>query len=95
MKMAISMGRITMEREDHETEVNESIIDSNNIHFFRVDNKPWWPGAGMGNPSTIVSQAVNWNFKSRWDPSMLRNREPFQLVVYVRILCTFFDAKKN
>lgn len=40
MKIAISMDGNTMEHENHETEINESIIDSNNIHFFRVDNSP-------------------------------------------------------
>lgn len=38
MKHVISTDRTIMKYVDYEGEINESIIDIKNIHFFRVDN---------------------------------------------------------
>lgn len=40
MKHAMYMDKITMEYVDFEGEINERVIDSKNLHFFRVDNSP-------------------------------------------------------
>jgi hypothetical protein len=47
---------------DYEGEINESIIDIKNIHFFRVDNNSFTNQVWVWKIFTSLSQRVNWHF---------------------------------
>lgn len=77
--LKFAMGEITQEHGDHVTEVNESVINGDNIHFTGVKSNP---GDQISAPPnsltlaftvTIFSQGCNWHCMRRC--GYLSNRE--------------------
>lgn len=88
--------RITMEYVDHGGEINERVIDSKNIPFFRVvnssTNQVWvWK---ILSPFHLKEATGT----SRWNVCISQcwgTEKHFQLIAYVLIPFTIFDKKFN